>query len=145
MYYWTEPSAIRYRGASHAVELAYVFGNIDETLYTGKRADEELSAKVMQMWSNFARTGDPSIDGLKWDRYDKNSRLTMVISKTPKIKSDVLGHQREQLMPLLHYNINPSYADLDYNVPFVRKTVGIALGAAVAVVSGIVVIKKLLE
>ena len=134
MYYWTVPSAMPLRKACHAVELAYVFGNLDETIYTGERADEALSDMVMQMWTNFARTGDPSVNGLGWFPYDESSRVSMVISKEPHLKSDVLREQRELLSPLLHYMINPSYATLDYNVPFVRKAIlgGVAAAAAVA-------------
>ena len=45
---------------------------------------------------------------------------------------------RALLTPLLRYMINPSYATLDYNVPFVRKTAGIiALGVTSAIALGI--------
>ena len=69
MYFWTVQSALPKRKACHAVELSYVFGNIEETLYTGETADEALSDTVMQMWTNFARTGDPSTDELLWEKY----------------------------------------------------------------------------
>ena len=45
MYYWTKQSAIPHFGACHAVELAYVFGNLGETIYTGQRAGKR---KVLQ-------------------------------------------------------------------------------------------------
>ena len=142
MYYWIEPSTLRFRGACHAVELAYVFNNPNETIFTGSAPDEELSRKVTSMWAQFARSGDPSIEGLEWSRYDAEERLTMVISKEPKLKKDILGGQRRLLTPLLRYMINPSYATLDYNVPFVRKAVGIAAGAAaLTIAAGIVLIK----
>jgi len=129
MYYWTVPSVIPLRKACHAVELAYVFGNLNESIYTGQRADEELSDTVMQLWTNFARTGDPSTDKLQWKPYDKSHRFTMVLSEKPHLAEDVLQHQRRVLSPLLKRMINPSYADLDYNVPFVRK---IAAGVLLA-------------
>lgn len=146
MYYWIEPSALRYRGACHAVELAYVFGNNEETIYTGDRADADLSRRVMAMWAQFARTGDPSTDEVSWQAYKVPERMTLVISKDIKLKSDVLKKQRTILSPLIKHSINPSYATLDYNVPFVRKTVGIALGvAAVAAVVGVIAVKKMLK
>ncbi len=134
MYYWTVPSATPFRKACHAVELSYVFGNLDETLYTGERADEQLSDTVMQMWTNFARNGNPSVEDLPWEPYDEKSRVSMVISKKPHLKLDVLREQRQLLFPLLHYMINPSYTSLDYNVPFVRKLVagGAAIVAGIA-------------
>ena len=145
MYYWIEPSALRYRGACHAVELAYVFGNHEETIYTGERADAELSRRVMAMWAQFARTGDPSTDEVTWQAYKVPERMTLVISKDIKLKNDVLKNQRTILSPLLKHSINPSYATLDYNVPFVRKAVGIAAVAAVTTVLGVIAVKKLLE
>ena len=146
MYYWTQPSSIRFRGACHAVELAYVFQNPQETIFTGKPADPVLTKTVGDMWANFARTGDPSVPGLNWLSYDEKQRATAIISRSPHLKSDPLKEQREMLSPLLRYMINASYATLDYNVPFVRKTVAVAAGAAVGVtVAGIALIKKLLD
>ena len=134
MYYWTVPSALPLRKACHAVELAYVFGNLEETIYTGEVADETLSDTVMQMWTNFARTGDPSVEGLAWAPYMEHARDTMVISREPQLKNDVLGARRRLLSPLLRHMINPSYATLDYNVPFIRKTAAgvLALAAGIA-------------
>lgn len=145
-YYWTEPSKIRFHGACHAVELSYVFGNTDQTIFTGAPADEELSAKVQQMWTNFARTGDPSIEDLTWPQYSGAHRDTMVISKEPKVRNDILKNQRRLLYPLLRYRINPSYATLDYNVPFVRKTAVFGVAAAAAIATGVgILIKKALK
>jgi para-nitrobenzyl esterase len=123
MYFWTVPSSLPKRKACHAVELSYVFGNLEETIYTGESADEKLSDTVIQMWTNFARTGDPSVEDLRWEEYTEQKRATMVISKQPNIKYDVLSGRRILLAPLLRHMINPSYATLDYNVPFVRKTI----------------------
>ena len=133
MYYWTQPSAKPYSGACHAVELAYVFQNPQETIFTGEPADERLTKTVGDMWANFARTGDPSVPGSDWPPYSENDRATAIISLSPHIKSDPLKAQREQLSPLLRYMINASYASLDYNVPFVRKAVAIAAGTAASV------------
>ena len=136
MYYWTVPSTLPMHKACHAVELAYVFGNRDETIYTGETAGKSLSDTVMQTWTNFARTGDPSTDSLTWARYSEPERATMVIDRHPYIQNDILRSQRELLSPLLRYMINPSYATLDYNVPFIRKAVagGLALTAGLAAV-----------
>ena len=126
MYLWTVPSAKPYYKACHAVELAYVFGNIDDTIYTGRPADRAVSSMVQQMWVNFAKTGDPSVEGLKWPRYDKKHRRTMIISKEPRVKEDPESKNRRLLYPLLRHMINPSYNDLDLKVPFVFATIGLA-------------------
>lgn len=138
MYYWTQPSTNSFCDACHAVELAYVFGNLDETIYTGERGDEKLCRTVMEMWTSFARTGDPSVEGLEWLPYETENRFTMELCTEPKLRKDILPEQRALLTPLLRYKINPSYATLDYNVPFVRKTAGIiALGVTSAIALGI--------
>lgn len=142
MYYWTQPSTILFRGACHAVELAYVFQNPQETIFTGKPADPELTKLVGDMWANFARTGNPSVHGFDWPAYDEKQRLTAVINRSPHITSDPLRTQRELINPLLRYMVNASYATLDYNVPFVRKTAAIALGAAASLTAAAVLFHK---
>lgn len=136
MYYWTVQSALPLRKACHAVELAYVFGNTEETLYTGQPADEALSDTVMELWTSFARSGKPSAKGLDWEPYQSQSRASMVLSEQPHIEHDILSRSRKLLMPLLPYMINPSYSTLDYNVPFVRKAIVKSL-AVVAAVGGV--------
>ncbi len=146
MYYWTVPSKLPLRKACHAVELAYVFGNLEETIYTGEIADEALSDTVMQMWTNFARTGDPSAGDIIWEEYTADKRGTMLISREPHMEYDVLGRRRELLSPLLRHMINPSYATLDYNVPFVRKAVArsvlLATGIAGIAFAAVKIFKK---
>ena len=81
-YLWKIPSAKdeMYKSAVHAVELAYVFNNLDDTLYTGE-IDPASAARVQESWVNFAKTGDPSIAGVTWKAYNTDSRDTMVIEK----------------------------------------------------------------
>ena len=142
MYYWTQPSCVRFRGACHAVELSYVFQNPEETIFIGKPADPKLTKQVGEMWANFARTGDPSIPGFVWPAYDEKQRLTAIISLSPHIESDPLKVQRKLLSPILRYKINPSYATMDYNVPFVRKMLAIAAGSAACVAAAGVLLWK---
>lgn len=138
MYYWTEPSVNPYCGACHAVELAYVFGNTEETIFTGKPADKALSDLTMQLWTNFARTGDPSTESLLWKPYDVEERQTMVLSAQPHVESDVLGAQRKLLKPLARHMIKGSYSTLDYNVPYVHKMLGAAaLSLAAVTIAGV--------
>ena len=44
--------------------------------------------------------------------------------------------QSKLLTPLIRHIINASYESMNYNVPFVRKTLAIAAGTAAAVVAG---------
>ncbi len=137
MYYWTQPSAIPMRGACHAVELAYVFGNLDQTIYTGNNINAELSRLVMAAWVQFAKTGDPSTEELRWQPYSAEAnRPTMILSAEPHVQQNVLEKQRRLLDPILDYRTSASYANLSYNVPFVRKTAAVGVLSAAAVAAG---------
>ena len=119
MYYWLEKSMIPHYKACHAVELAYVFNNIDETIYIGQQADFNLSLKISNMWVNFAKTGNPSIDSVIWEEYDKENRKTLMVSKDNLVmESNPLGAQRELLFPILKYMINPGYGNINLSLPF---------------------------
>ena len=138
MYYWKEESKIPLYKACHAVELAYVFYNIDETIYIGEKADEALARAVSNMWVNFAKTSNPSLEDIKWEKYDAKHRKTMVLKKDNiKEESDILKEQREQLSPIVRYMINPGYADVDLNMSFADKT-GTAIKAAFSCISTLV-------
>ena len=110
VYLWTIPSTRddMYKSAVHAVELAYLFNNPEEGIYTG-RIDSEAAAKAQQAWINFAKTGDPTVDGVVWKPYDTATRDTMVI-KTGKWEcvSDPSNTPRELL--------KKAYGDNPYHV-----------------------------
>lgn len=123
MYYWREESKIPLYKACHAVELAYVFYNIDETIYTGEKADEELARTVSNMWVEFAKTGNPSLKDIKWEKFDTKDRKTITFKKGDiKEDKDILKEQREILFPIVKYMINPGYADIEENMTLLEKT-----------------------
>ena len=135
MYYWKEKSKIPLYKACHAVELAYVFYNIDETIYTGEKADEQLARNVSNMWVEFAKTGNPSLESIEWHKFDKQDRKTMTFKKDNiKEESDILTKQREVLWPIVKYMINPGYADLLERLTIVDKT-SAAIGAVFSCIS----------
>ena len=143
MYYWTYPSAIPGQGACHAVELAYVFNNPDETIYIGDPADSGLSAEVQQMWVNFARTGDPSTEAHPWKAYDPEDRQTMVLGEDIHMEKDLMEDRYGALEPFPDYHLTADYMEMGYGVPFVYKTVGaLALGAAAAVFLAVRLIRR---
>ena len=106
MYYWTYPSAIKPLKACHAVELSYVFNNLDETIYTGEKADEKLAATVQNMWANFAKTGDPSVKEAVWEPYSESQRNTMVLGEKVYTEKDFKVQENNFLEPLVKYCIN---------------------------------------
>ena len=121
MYYWKIQSVIPNFKACHAVELAYVFNNIDEKIYTGEKIDENIAKAISTMWVNFAKTGNPSIEGVQWDEYDLENRSTLVIARGGiKMENDPLSEQREQLESIVPYLINPGYGTLDLHLPYLE-------------------------
>ena len=124
MYYWEERSHLPFLRACHAVELSYVFGNVEEVIYTGKPADPVLSRQVQDQWARFARTGDPGTPELPWPAYDAENRWTMILKKQSGAVKDPLSAERSVLDPILDYRLNASYANMDFNVPFVWKSAG---------------------
>jgi hypothetical protein len=81
-YLWTVPSTLdqMYKSAVHAIELAYVFNNLEDDIYAGE-VDKPTAEKAQESWTNYAKTGDPSIEGVEWLKYDTTDRYTMVINK----------------------------------------------------------------
>ncbi len=81
-YLWKVPSTRdnMYKSAVHAIELAYVFNNLEDDIYAGE-VDADTAAKAQEAWTNFATSGDPSIEGAEWKSYNTNDRMTMVIEK----------------------------------------------------------------
>jgi para-nitrobenzyl esterase len=51
-------------------------------------ADRNVSEAMMQMWTSFARTGNPSVKGLiDWPAYDKVTDKYLYIVEPPEVRS----------------------------------------------------------
>ncbi len=111
VYYFGKESTNPGMKACHASELAYVFYSPEETIFSGE-VDVDLAKKMSNMWANFARTGDPSIDGFTWDKFDTDTRKTLVIGNDSSLKmeDDWLSEQRIYMENLVKYgNIQNNY------------------------------------
>ncbi|MGI6223998.1 MAG: carboxylesterase/lipase family protein [Prevotella sp.] len=131
MYYWTQQAAMSHVGACHCVELAYVFNNLDETIYTGPGINVELAHEVQRMWVNFAKTGNPSTDAHPWPEYDSKSRDTLLLGKQICDFEDPHPQQRMLVKPLVSRYISTLFDRLDLNVPYIRKWVVGAVATAI--------------
>jgi para-nitrobenzyl esterase len=83
MYLFVWDSALPGMGASHAIELPFVFGHLEgpgvERL-TGPRPPAELSRRIQAAWTAFAATGDPTAPGEPaWPRYTAETRATLLL------------------------------------------------------------------
>ena len=95
MYLFTWESQLL--GATHALDLA-VFGNgMAFPGIAGFKSSEEVGSIMRKAWVNFARKGDPSIDGFDWPEYESRHRHTVSINETLTLLKDPYRHQREAL------------------------------------------------
>jgi para-nitrobenzyl esterase len=90
----------------HAMETVYMFGNVDDSrewslLYflasqSGAKSedpgvtdvDRKVAEEMMCMWTQFVRTGDPSVKGLiTWPPYETSSDQYLYIADPLEVKS----------------------------------------------------------
>jgi para-nitrobenzyl esterase len=120
VYIWKFPGKDETLGAYHAIELPYVFNNDFDG---DKILNEELVNNTQDIWVNFARNGNPSTKELTWEKYDSESRKTMIIDKKIEMGEEYKKEQRELLDPILKYYFNGVTAQMSYNVPQTYKIV----------------------
>lgn len=125
MYYWAQPGEDEMIGACHAIELSYVFNNLEQSLYTGNSVNPELADIVQNMWVNFARTGNPSTNEYLWDEYNPETKKTMILAENVRMEENFKEVQTKVLTPLLKYGFNGCYSQLSFNVPHVYKMVAL--------------------
>jgi para-nitrobenzyl esterase len=80
---WESPAFGGILGSCHALELPFVFGVVDVPavqLFSGSGPEaDELSSQMQRAWLAFARTGDPTHEGLvDWPAWDAATRSTMI-------------------------------------------------------------------
>ncbi|WP_291040489.1 carboxylesterase/lipase family protein [Herbiconiux sp.] len=89
-------------GATHAAELAYVFGSFapwgkDLVFRLGGRAEAlRVSERMQAHWLAFARTAAPEPT---WPPYDEHARSTLIIDKDDSVEHDPDGVVREAWGP----------------------------------------------
>lgn len=86
-------------GACHALEIPFVFDTLDRpgvAMFTGAPDGEaELATAMHRAWIAFARTGDPTHDGVRpWPRYDMEHRQTMEFGPSRGVIADPYARER---------------------------------------------------
>ncbi len=107
-YYWSYPSSNADLGAAHSVELIFVFnlrGVGTASSFNGTNISDEIFTTVQQMWTNFARCGNPSTDKVEWKAYSADDQRVLDIAGPGdlRIKKDLLYEQYKAVLPLLGY------------------------------------------
>ena len=85
-------------GAFHAAEIPYVFGDL--SMFDIDVTDGELafSETMMTLWTNFAKTGDPSIDGvLDWPAYRTDQPVTAILGAEVGLQEGVRSREVEAI------------------------------------------------
>ncbi|XP_069669062.1 juvenile hormone esterase-like [Periplaneta americana] len=59
--------ADRFTGVCHADELGYLFFSPHLDLEVDGKPEEKMRSQLVKMWTNFAKTGDPSPKEVKWE------------------------------------------------------------------------------
>lgn len=95
LFEWQSPVNDGSLGASHGMELPFMFNNIAmaRPLTGGGKEAYELADKISSAWINFIKTGNPNGKGLiKWDPYNAENGATMIFNNPCKI---VYNHDKK--------------------------------------------------
>ena len=76
-------------GAFHALEIGYVFENLDaQNARLFGTSDRELSKAMSAYWREFAKSGAPNVSGLTpWPQYDAKQAKYLFLDETITVKS----------------------------------------------------------
>ena len=107
-YYWSYPASNPEIGAAHSVELMFVFnmrGFWTRSAFNGTNISDEVFRTVQQMWTNFARCGNPSTDKVEWKAYSAEDPNVLVIAGPGdwRIEKGLLADQYKAVTPLVNY------------------------------------------
>lgn len=98
---WKSPVENHTKGSFHGVDIPLAFNNIMlGKHWTGTGNDARVLAdKMSSAWINFARTGNPNVEGVlpAWPTYSRENGETMIFDNEPEIRNN---HDRE-LMQLI--------------------------------------------
>ena len=87
LFTWDSPVENGLYGSRHALELRFVFNNLDAD--AGDAAPLALVDAMQDAWIAFAKTGNPNHSGIPtWPRYDSDRRATMLFDQQCKVVED---------------------------------------------------------
>jgi para-nitrobenzyl esterase len=121
LFAWQTPVRDGRLGSPHAVELPFVFGNLDANGVSEligddleRRAEREALTEVVQgAWIAFARSGNPDHAGLpSWPAYEPENRHTLVFDATSSVQSDPMGTERSVWGDVPFDGVTPSIEEL---------------------------------
>jgi para-nitrobenzyl esterase len=97
LFTWATPVAEGKLGSCHALEIPFVFDNLDKTQLTGDAPTRGVLADAMsRAWIEFAYKDNPNHGGIPhWPAYNTNERPTMIFDLQCRVENDPLGAERK--------------------------------------------------
>jgi para-nitrobenzyl esterase len=121
LFAWETPVQGGRLGSPHAVELPFVFGNLDAKGVSEligddleRQAERQALSEVVQgAWISFARTGNPYHAGLpSWPAYEPEHRHTLVFDAPSFVQPDPMGTERSVWGDVPFDGVTPSIEEL---------------------------------
>jgi para-nitrobenzyl esterase len=100
---WNSPVEAGKWGASHQMDLPFVFDNVQlaASMTGGGLEAQQLGSQMAEALIAFAATGDPNNAAIpKWSRFDLAQRATMCWDKISQVKSDPRSDERKLIAPV---------------------------------------------
>ncbi|MDO4163109.1 MAG: carboxylesterase/lipase family protein [Bacteroides sp.] len=105
LFAWESPVLDGMFRSTHCMEIPFVFNNVvrHASMTGGGEAARALGDKVSDAWLNFARTGNPNVEGLPmWEPYTVEQGATMFFNDTCEVK---YNHDKELLDIVLAFPV----------------------------------------
>jgi para-nitrobenzyl esterase len=101
LFTWETPVLGGKLKSPHALEIPFVFDNVQGSALTGDSATRfPLADKMSRAWLAFARTGNPNHEGLPdWPQYSSEQRPTMIFDNQCKVENDPYSAERKAWQP----------------------------------------------
>ena len=100
LFTWESPARHGAFGSCHALEMPFVFGTLwaptQDRFVGGGPEAEALSLQMMDSWIAFARTGNPSHEGVgQWPAFEAATRPTMILGREVRLEQDPFAVERQ--------------------------------------------------
>jgi para-nitrobenzyl esterase len=75
--------------AFHAAEVPYVFGQFDMFQIDISKRDLDFSQKMIKIWTNFAKTGNPSTQMISWPEFNSSTNEYLSLGESIKVNKNL--------------------------------------------------------
>ncbi|XP_076845384.1 cholinesterase-like [Brachyhypopomus gauderio] len=112
-------------GVMHGDEIEFVFGIPNNHSLGYTEQEVAISRRMMRHWTNFAKTGDPSVDGLSWPLFTVDQQEYVTLDAQPPQTLRMLRAQQckfwDSFLPKLqHVTVSIDEVELQWKSQFHR-------------------------